>query len=236
MSMIWQKLMDGAAPAGPVVIANTASIGNGSISGSPAGTMTLSSTSIGTADAGRVVVLNITTELNDITSIDSATIDYGTGAQAMTAGVSATNAPVKIHQFYLPAPTGTTATFVISFTMSKANTSSVIHYVSVYKVTGCSSTPASTGSDTSSDMDASDPLTTGSITIPTNGGFLAVVGGSIETDAKTWANATEDLDLDGGNHRHTTAISTTAGTVTVTCTGGTNNERGCLSYIIFNPG
>jgi hypothetical protein len=84
-------------------------------------------------------------------------------------------------------------------------------------------------------MDATDPLTTGSTTIPANGGMIAVAACATDTVAKAWANLTEDIDEDAGDFRFTTAFSTTSGTATRTCTGTTNGEDGSLAWVIFNP-
>lgn len=191
---------------------------------------TYSSVSIGTADTNRVVALVVTSELTSA-SPNSATIDYGSGAVAMSASTQGNFGAVYARIFYARVPTGTTATFAVTF---GANANDTQNHVSVYAITG--GVVSATGGNGSTDMDATAPLTTGSITIATNGGFLAVAAGATDTVAKTWANATEDLDIDAGGFRHTTASSTTAGTVTVTCTGGTNNEDGAMSWLILIQG
>lgn len=190
---------------------------------------TYSSVSIGTAASNRVVVVAVGSELGS-TPINSCTIDYGTGDTSMTAGSAGNLNSLYARLFYLLAPTGTTATIKVTFgTNSPSNTQ---NHIAVYSVTG--SVFSSSGNDGSTDMDATDPLTTGSITIPTNGGFIAVASGATDGTAKTWTNATEDIDADAGLFRFTTATRTTALTTTaVTCMGGTNGEDGALSYIIF---
>jgi hypothetical protein len=214
---------------GPVVITQTAKPTSVASSGT---TLTYSSQSIGTASSDRIVCLLVTTE-NTSASLTSATIDYGTGAQAMSSTAQGNQDIRYARIFYAPAPTGTTATFVVTL---GASVSSIQNWIVVYSVTGANSTPAASGADQSDDMDATDPLTTGSVTIPTNGGFLAGAVGQDETNAKTWTNATEDVDEARDGSRLTTATSTTAGTVTITCAGTTNGEDGAMAYIIFNPG
>jgi hypothetical protein len=150
----------------------------------------------------------------------------------MTAGTQANQGAVYARVFYAKAPTGTTADFVVTF---GANPSDTQNHVSVYRVVGARFT-LTAGGNNSTDMDATTPLTTGSITIPSNGGFIAVAAGANNNDAKTWANATEDLDANVTGFRHTTATRTTSGTVTITCTGGINGEDGAMSWVILTPG
>lgn len=211
-----------------VSISRTADPAGVSASGNVA---TYSSQSIGTAAEDRIIFLVVGTELASA-SPNSATIDYGTGAVAMTAGSQGNLGAVYSRIFYAKAPTGTTADFAVTFGANPNNTQ---NHVSVYSVVGASFS-LTAGQNASTDMDATAPLTTGSITIPSNGGFIATAAGATDTVAKTWANATEDLDADVGAFRHTTATRTTSGTVTVTCTGGTNNEDGAMSWVILTPG
>lgn len=190
---------------------------------------TYNDVSIGTVAADRTVVVAVGTELASSTP-SACTIDYGKGAIAMTAATGGNFGAVYSQLFYLAVPTGASA--VIKVTYSSTNPSNVENHIAVYKVTGAK--VSSSGSDGSTDMDATDPLTTGSITIPTDGGFIAIAAGATDTTGKTWANATEDIDADVGGFRFTTATRITALTTTaVTCTGGTNGEDGALSYIIF---
>lgn len=190
---------------------------------------TYSGVSIGTAAEDRIVVLSVVSELTSA-SPNSATIDgVAMTAQAATGNLGA----VYARNFYIHWPTGTTATFEVTF---GANASSTQNHVIVHRVVGSDPVPTAQGGDGSTDMDVTDPLTTGSVTIPTNGGFVGIAAGATDTVAKTWANATEDLDADGGGLRYTNAIRTTAGTVTITVTGGTNNEDGALAWLIFKPG
>lgn len=191
---------------------------------------TYTAASIGTAASDRIVVVVVGTELA-AANPSACTID-GT---AMTAASGGDFAAVQTQIFYKFWPTGTTADIAVTY--SATSPGAAANHIAVYSVTGATDTLNSSGNDGSSDMDATDPLTTGSITIPTNGGFIAVAAGAADTVAKTWANATEDIDDDAGTFRFTTATRTTALTTTaVTCTGGTNGEDGALSYIILDSG
>jgi hypothetical protein len=182
-----------------------------------------SSVAIGTAAPNRIVVVNVTSELS-AASINSCTI----GGTSMNAGTQGNQGIVYSRQFYLLYPTGTTATIAVTYGANPTNNQ---NHISVYTVTD--GAYSSNGADQSTDMDSTDPLTTGSTTIGTGGGMIAVAGCATDTVAKTWSNLTEDLDADVGSHRHTTATSTSAGTATRTCTGGTDGEDGALSWIIF---
>jgi hypothetical protein len=193
---------------------------------------TYSSVSIGAEAADRIIAVLVGTELASSTP-SACTIDYGSGDTAMNAAVGGNFGAMYTQIFYLLVPTGTTAT--IKVTYSSTNPANTANHIAVYRVIGATPTLSASGSDGSTDMDATDPLTTGSTTIPTDGAFLAVAVGATDTAGKTWSNATEDLDIDAGAFRFTTAMHTTAGTATRTCTGSTNGEDGALSYVIFAP-
>lgn len=185
---------------------------------------TYSSVAIGDASANRIVVVLVGSELASA-SIDSVTL----GGNAMSAGTQGNFGAVYARAFYLAYPTGTTADVVVTY---GAGATSTQNHIAVYSVTG--GVYSSTGADQSSDMDTTDRLTTGAITIASGGGFIAIAAGATDTVAKAWAEATEDLDVDAGGFRFTTATRTTALTATaVTCTGGTNGEDGALSYLLF---
>lgn len=204
-----------------VVVTQTA---NPSGVSSSSNVATYSGVSIGTASANRIVVVLVASELASA-SINSVTL----GGNSMNAGTQGNFGAVYARAFYLAYPTGTTADIVVTY---GANASSTQNHIAVYSVTGA--VYSATGADQSSDMDATDRLTTGAITIASGGGFIAVAAGATDGTAKTWANATEDLDVDAGGFRFTTATRTTALTATaVTCTGGTNGEDGALSYLLF---
>lgn len=189
---------------------------------------TYAGVSIGAEAADRIVAVVVGTELSASTP-SAATIDYGSGDVAMTAGTTGNQGIMYARIFYLAVPTGTTATIKVTF--SSVSPGSTANHIAVYSITGASGTFSN--GDASTDMDATDPLTTGSITIPTNGGFIAISAGATDTVAKTWANATETIDDDVGTFRFGAATSTSAGTATITVTGATNGEDGALSYLIF---
>jgi hypothetical protein len=193
---------------------------------------TYSAVSIGTAAHDRVVVVCVGGEVTTNTP-DSATIDYGAGAVAMSSTALATFGSMRARIFYLHVG-GAATTATIAVTWSGATTN-VQNHIAVYSVTGAKGALNTSGTNTSTDMDTTAPLTTGSSTIPASGGMIAVAVGATDGTAKTWAQINEDLDEDAGDFRFTTATSTTAGTATRTCTGGTNNEDGAMAWVIFDP-
>jgi hypothetical protein len=186
---------------------------------------TYTGVSIGTAAPNRIIVVVVGTELA-AANPSAATID----GNAMTAGTGGDQGAVQTNLFYLAYPTGTTADIAVTF--SAVSPTSTQNHIAVYSVVG--GTYSSKGGTQSTDMDSTVPLTTGSITIPTGGGFIAVAAKATDTVRAAWANATEDLDVDAGGFGFTTATRTTALTTTaVTCTGTTNGEDGAMSWIIF---
>lgn len=191
---------------------------------------TYSSVSIGAEAADRMVILLVTTELASA-SPDSATIDYGSGAVAMTAMAATGNyGSVYARVFYAEAPTGLTATFAVTF---GANPSSTQNHISVYRAIGAEPAHTLEGTDGSPQMNGIDPLTTGSLTIPIGGFFIGVVSGADDRNVglHTWTNATEDLDTAAGVHCHSTATRT-AVTTTISCTGF-RGGHGALAWVVF---
>lgn len=185
---------------------------------------TYSGVAIGAAASNRIVVVLVGSELASA-SINSVTI----GGSAMSAGTQGNQGAVYARAFYLLYPTGTTADIVVTY---GANASNTQNHIAVYTV--IDGAYSSTGADQSTDMDATDPLTTGSTTIGTGGGMIAVAARSGGTGGQdTWSNLGEDLDVDGGAFGFTTAFSTTAGTATRTCTAVTTGEDGAMSWLIF---
>jgi hypothetical protein len=185
---------------------------------------TYTAASIGTAAPNRIVVVVVASERAS-TPIASCTID----GNAMTAGTAGNFGAVYARCFYLLYPTGTTANIAVTFTTNSPT--STQNHIAVYTVTD--GVFSSSGGDGSTDMDATDPLTTGSTTIGTGGGMIAVAGGASDTTAKSWTNLTEDLDVDAGALRFTTATSITAGTATRTCQSTLSLEDGALAWMIF---
>jgi hypothetical protein len=202
-----------------VVIAQTANPAAGAGTGT---TITYSGVSIGTAAHDRVVVVAVGTELT-AGAISSATLD----GVAMNASTNGAQGAVGARIFWLHKPTGTTADVAITFAASQTADTKKI---AVYSATGAQGTAAS--SSGVGDTDA-DPISSGAITIPTDGGCIAVCA-MASAAARTWAGITEDIDTGVGGFQFTTGTSVTAGTPTITVSGS-NNEDGALAWVIFNP-
>ena len=191
---------------------------------------TYSAVSVGSAAPARLVVVGIGKEVATVT-VSSVTITDDVGTRSMTSigGTTFGNNGAWMYR----GPISWTATTVdIAVTWSGAVTN-VQNHISVYVLTDAMGPPSSSGTNTSTDMDATAPLTTGSRTINTNGGMIAFASCATDTAGKTWANLTSDLDVDAGDFRWTAAISTSATTSTRTCTGTTNGEDGVLVWAIF---
>jgi hypothetical protein len=190
---------------------------------------TYSAASTGTAAPDRTIVVLIGKEVATVTA-SSATINDGSGVKSMTSigGTTFGNMGAWIYRAF--CPTGTSADIAITWSGAITN---VQNHIAVYAITDAVTPPSFNGTNTSTDMDATAPLTTGSTTIATGGGMIAVAVGAADAVAKTWANLTEDIDADAGDFRFTTATSITAGTATRTCTGGTNGEDGVLVWAHF---
>lgn len=192
---------------------------------------TYSSVSIGTAASDRVVVVCVGTELTS-SGPTACTIDFGSGHTSMVAGSLGTQGALNARMFYLPVSSGTSAEFKVTF--GSTNPTADQNHIAVYSVTGGSLTPYGMGKV--EDTDA-DPITTGAILIPTNGGMLAICADATDTTARTWTGITEDIDEDSGagtGFRFSTGKSTTGGSATVTVSGG-NGEDAALSHMTFMP-
>lgn len=203
---------------------------------SSGGVTSYTGVSIGTAVAGRWVYVGVTAETTGAADPTSATINAGAaGVIPMTALTLASFGSMRARWFKARCDWGTTADIAITWSAAVSN---VENHITVYTVTGMGDVEVQESTNTSTDMDATVPLTTGAITINANGGFIAVAcGATASTAAKTWANATEDLEVSVTNYCHTTATRTTSLAATaVTCTGGTNNEDGALAWVRFDSG
>lgn len=194
---------------------------------SAANVATYSAAAIGVAAADRVVAVVVTKEVATVVPLG---VTIG-GVQA-AAVPGTTFASMGAWIFHTLIPAGTTADILVTWSGAVL---AAENHISVYRVIGADTGIASSGTHTSTDMDVTVPLTL-AIVVPTDGGALAVACGSTaSTAAKAWANITEDLEVSTGNYCHTTAIRTTAGSVSITCTGGANGEDGALACVVFNP-
>jgi hypothetical protein len=198
--------------------ANPAGAGTGT-------TITYSTQAIGVAANDRTVVVVVGTEVASA-SPNSATLNYGTGALPMRVGTVGNIGAVFTRIFWLNAPTGTTADVAITFGASVA---AATHKIAIYRVTdGVVVAEGGVG-----DTDA-DPISSTAFQIPNGGGAIGVCADADAATARTWTGLTEDLDETTTAFRFSTGTSTTAGSTTITVSGG-NNEDGALSWLVFMP-
>ena len=187
-----------------VAISNTAQAVSSS---SATGSRTWTGTSFGTAADDRLMVVSfcINTFGAAIPSL-SCTIGGVAGTSLVSAhnSSSTTFIDYKIETFLALVPTGTSGTTVLSGTSIQA-----LNAVAVFtRVTGADSTPSSTLGVT---VDANKTIS-GSLTIPSNGAGLGVVGFTDSSTGYAWTNLTEATDATAANLRVSSATSTSAGT------------------------
>lgn len=193
--------------------------------------VTYAGLSTGAAANDKLVILCVGKEISTFV-LSSVTIDDGvSGVRSMNLinGTTFANMGVWMYRAAVDG-SSTTATFVVTF---DGNVGASQNHVAVYVLSDAAAPESYSGTDTSTDMDATSPLTMGSTTIATGGGMLAVAVGDTDANAKAWSNLTEDIDADVGLFRFTTAFSTTAGTATRTCQGTANGEDGVLVWAHF---
>jgi len=190
---------------------------------------TYSNVSIGDAHSDRIVAVCAAAGGVTNCAVNSCTIDYGSGDVEMSAGSTTLFGSYASRIFYLAVPSGTTATIKVTYGVALIISR---NRIAVYDIAGGEF--SATGTDSSTDMDSSDPVTTGSITIPTNGGFLGVLSNSNPSFSVTWSNATNDINQ-LLSFRFSTAYSTTAGSTTITAYNTVNSTDGSLGYVIFTP-
>ena len=155
---------------------------------SGATTVTFSSVAIGAASSNRIVIVNVCANHSASNSV-TCTIDYGSGATSATLAVansSSGTGPIDAI-FYLAAPTGTTATIVLTAT----GTTPTFGYVgiTVGALTGVTATPTSTATQDSG-YNADPQVTTSALTVPATGFGLVVGGGG--GGPPTWNVGTQD--------------------------------------------
>lgn len=218
-----------------VAIARTAAPVSGSLAdGSFLATYTAQS--IGAAASDRIIAVCAAVEV--AVSIDGIALLLDDAVTVISAAnaVGASFGTLRIAMWLFAVPQSSTAADVL--VQYSGAVTAAGNNIAVYRIVGAGMSAQAnyptTGSNTSTDMDVTAPLTTGSTTIPTNGGMLAAAAGATDTVAKTWANLTVDIDNDAGTFRLTAATSTTAGAATRTCTGGTNAEDGVMVWAIFS--
>lgn len=156
---------------------------------------------IGTASADRVVVVRVT-QLGGI--IDKMTIGGVKAVKAISAGT--TNNISEI--WFANVPTGTTATIVITGTISSVGCG-----IAISTMTNTGGGPSDAAQDISGALSQS-------LTIPEGGAAVGVACNNVAgTPTTVWANLTEEYDeAVDTNRSQSGASSSTAGTPTITAT------------------
>lgn len=188
-----------------VAISNTAQAVSSS---SATGSRTWTGTSFGTAADDRLMVVSfcMNTFAGSVPSL-SCTIGGVAGTSLLSArnNSGTTFTDYKIETFLALVPSGTTGTTVLSGTNVQS-----LNTVAVFtRVTGADATPSATLGPTAN----ANKTISGSLTIPTDGAGLGVVGFSdVGVTGYAWTNLTEQTDASAGNLRVSSATSTSAGT------------------------
>lgn len=183
------------------------------VSGSSLSVYTFSSQAIGSAAANRQVVVGVGSVSGSAGLITGVTIGGVTAAQVIHSGEGSME---NVDIWVASVPTGTTGDVVITHGVSKSRCG-----IGVWAMYG-----AATGASDTAGSVADPP--SAALTIPTGGvgiGYCQTYG---VTATYTWTNLTEDFDeVVSGNGTHTGAMSSTAGTPTITCTpNSTTTEEG----------
>jgi hypothetical protein len=197
-------------------------VGSAGITWSASATASVAGQSIGTATWDRIVVVAVTIE--DNVTINSCTIG-GVAANQAISVTNTTGTPDNACAFFwLPVPTGTTATIAVTLSAS----SSLAGRISVWATTGAY--PSLFDSNSAQGAGTTQTLT--GVTINTNGAGYWVFNNATAATATAWTNATSRDDTATATYRHSVADSTTAGTATITADGATANQ--ILAGISFN--
>ena len=185
-----------------------------------ASTYTFSAATIGTAVAGRVVIVGVTWFNDTARTLSSATIG---GVSASILVQTGANGTIAVGSAIIAAvvPTGTTADVVVNMSGSTGGCAA-----GVWTASGLQSAAAfATGSNT----------TLAALGVSTSpAGFLIAVAANDNTRTFTWTGATENYDsnYDGTAVASGASIAAVGGTVTVTPTAS-GAATGCLVAASF---
>jgi hypothetical protein len=173
---------------------------------------TIAGLTFNAAAGDRIIAAAIATEA-DVT-FSGVTIG---GVTATVRGAATFASPARKSEIWSASvPTGTTGDVVVTLASGDATIS-----VGTFSITGADTTP--TDSDTAGGTLSTISIT--ALTVATDGGAIAAFCNSFGGAAVTWTGATEAFDVDSGaSYQHSAAITTTAGTNTITADGATANQ------------
>lgn len=194
---IWFILFTGLALANPPgtfqpLLLNTGgpvqiTFASSAVSSSTSSTYTFSSRSIGSTGNSRYCIIAVDGVSDTaLRTISSVTLDYGTGAQAASALVTAPSSPAgawTVTALYSVAcPSGTTGTVVVTWSAAQVRTG-----IGIWAVYNSNGTASNTQTSTAS---------TGSVTlnVPANGGGIAAIEGTSGGSSYSWSGLTENYD------------------------------------------
>lgn len=220
----------GVVAASSFTITNTASPTN-----TTAGlTFNFPSASIGAADATRIVALvDVARNAVGVSNASGVTYDIGGGPVAMTlvqAGINTTSGTVTCNIWQAAIPTGTTATFVVSYP-----TSMLRDGISVYSIIGSNGTAPSGAAVQTTNYTTGTGVSM-TVTVPSGGGSI-VAAANIATAAATPTNYTEDVDKNiGSTLSYETGRDTAhSGSTTYTADWGGNPGSGLGTAAAWSP-
>ncbi|WP_214385512.1 hypothetical protein [Aminobacter anthyllidis] len=178
---------------------------------------TFSATAIGTADAGRYVVVGVGLHAAATKVVTGITV----GGVALTKAIESTDASYKSSLWYGNVPTGTTADIVVTVTAAFA-----ISYIGIVVAEMTLPTPTPTATAMRADSYTGSAGSV-SLTVPSSGigVIVAMVTKGVGTaDVGTWTNATEDYETISTVYALGFAHTTTTGALTISVAGDGDNN------------
>ena len=191
---------------------------NDLVTGNTSNPITFTALPTGVAAADRITAIALTMDGRD--GATAVTINGVAATRAVT--ISPGTGYLMCEIWYAANPTGTTGNVVVT---TGSDTAIVTMAVGAYRITGADAAPSSTDSAGTTGSVAS--ISISALTIPTNGGAVYCAANGTPGTAVAWTNATESEDFSATAYRHTSALRTTAGTVTTTMDGPTDNHVIC---------
>lgn len=187
---------------------------------------TFTAQNIGTADPTRIVVVGLSTGVNNVT-VSSVTIAGSNAAQATSAASG--GASVRSDIWYLAVPSGTTADIIVTFSSLQGRVA-----IFIYNVVGTGAA-FSAGNNGST---ASGTSMSASVTVPSGGGAIGIGNiHSASASSLTGTNLALDLasGLITGSSTATVGHDTSHTGSTSYTFGWTTTTDGQMSLAAFSP-
>jgi len=193
-------------------------------SATDASVYTYTAQGIGTASAGRRVLFGVAGRVSNTPQTVTATLGGNAATSLVSAANPSGNPSTVVNLFYRDEPTGTTADIVATF-----STTMLRSVVDVARLAGYS------GSPSTDSVYASGTSTTITLTVPSGGAgyvFCYASNGVSLSLSGTGVTQNAQQALEFGFSR--SAILTTAGSITVTATGGSAGDL-CMVGVAYGP-